>query len=99
MEQPIAFWVPSIAICGLAWYEGDKFPNWKGNAFVGGMSAYRQLARLSINGHTLTNREPLLLTQYRIRDVRVGPDGYVYLATDNIYSQPTAILRLEPDKK
>jgi glucose/arabinose dehydrogenase len=99
MEQPVAFWVPSIAICGLAFYEGDKFPNWKGNAFVGGMSAYRQLARLSINGHTLTNREPLLLTQYRIRDVRVGPDGYVYIATDNIYSQPTSIIRLEPDKK
>jgi glucose/arabinose dehydrogenase len=62
------------------------------------MSAYRQLARLAINNHTLTNREPLLLGQYRIRDVRQGPDGFVYLATDNIYSQPTAILRLEPDK-
>ena len=98
MEQPVAFWVPSIAICGLMFYEGSVFPNWKGNAFVGGMSAYRQLARLSINGHTLTNREPLLLGQYRIRDVRQGPDGFVYLATDNIYSQPTAILRLEPDK-
>ena len=63
----------------------------KANAFVGGMSAYRQLARLAINDHTLTNREPLLLGQYRIRDVRQGPDGFVYLATDNIYSQPTAI--------
>jgi glucose/arabinose dehydrogenase len=98
MEQPVAFWVPSIAICGLMFYEGSVFPNWKGNAFVGGMSAYRQLARLAINNHTLTNREPLLLGQYRIRDVRQGPDGFVYLATDNIYSQPTAILRLEPDK-
>jgi len=98
MEQPVAFWVPSIAICGLMFYEGSVFPNWKGNAFAGSMSAYRQLVRLSLNGHTLTNREPLLLTQYRIRDVRQGPDGFVYLATDNIYSQPTAILRLEPDK-
>jgi len=99
MEQPVAFWVPSIAICGLTFYEGDKFPNWNGNAFAGSMNAYRQLVRLSLNGHTLVNREPLLLTQFRIRDVRTGPDGYVYLALDNIYSQPTSIVRLEPDKK
>ncbi|MEO8465162.1 MAG: PQQ-dependent sugar dehydrogenase [Gammaproteobacteria bacterium] len=96
MEQPKAFFVPSIAISGLAFYEGDKFPNWKGNAFVGGMSTYRQLVRFSLNGPVVTNREGLLPGQYRLRDVRVGPDGYVYLATDNIYGQPTAILRLEP---
>ena len=96
MEQPKAFFVPSIAIAGLAFYEGDKFPNWKGNAFVGGMNANRQLVRFSLNGPVVTNREPLLQGQYRIRDVRVGPDGFVYIATDNIFSQPTAILRLEP---
>jgi len=96
MEQPKAFFVPSIAIAGLAFYEGDKFPNWKGNAFVGGMNANRQLVRFSLNGPVVTNREGLLPGQYRIRDVRVGPDGFVYLATDNIYGQPTAILRLEP---
>ena len=96
MEQPKAFFVPSIAIAGLAFYEGDKFPNWKGNAFVGGMNGYRQLVRFSLNGPVVTNREPLLQGQYRIRDVRVGPDGFVYIATDNIFSQPTAILRLEP---
>jgi glucose/arabinose dehydrogenase len=102
MEQPKAFFVPSIAIAGLAFYNGDKFPNWKGNAFAGGMNAYRQLVRFSLNGPVVTNREALLMGQYRIRDVRVGPDGYVYLATDNIYGQPTPILRLEPapaDKK
>jgi glucose/arabinose dehydrogenase len=99
MEQPKAFFVPSIAIAGLAFYSGDKFPNWKGNAFVGGMNAYRQLVRFSLNGPVVTNREALLQGQYRIRDVRVAPDGYVYLATDNIYGQPTAILRLEPGEK
>ena len=52
--------------------------------------------RFSLNGPVVTNREGLLHDLYRIRDVRVGPDGYLYLATDNIYSQPTAILRLEP---
>src|SRR5690606_38693978 len=98
MQQPVAFWVPSIGISGLAFYNGDKFPNWRGNAFVGGMSGtQQQLVRLSLNGHTLINREPLLKDEYRIRDVRVGPDGFVYIAVDNIFSQPTAIVRLEPD--
>ena len=62
-------------------YTGDKFPNWKGNAFVGGMAAnYRQLVRFSVNGNVVTNREPLLPREYRIRDVRQGPDGFVYIA-------------------
>lgn len=97
MEQPAAFWVPSIAISGLAFYTGEQFPNWKGNAFVGGMSAnYQRLVRISLNGETVANREPLLVGQYRIRDVRQGPDGFLYLAIDNIYGQPSPILRLEP---
>jgi len=97
MEQPAAFWVPSIGISGLAFYEGDKFPNWVGNAFVGGMSGnYRRLVRLTLNGDIVTNREPLLVGEYRIRDVRVGPDGFLYIAVDNQYGQPTDIVRLEP---
>lgn len=97
MEQPRAFWVPSIAISGLAFYDGEQFPNWQGNAFVGGMSAnYQRLVRISLNGPIVTGREPLLVGQYRIRDVRVGPDGFLYLAIDNIYGQPSQILRLEP---
>ena len=97
MEQPTAFWVPSIGISGLMFYQGDQFPNWKGNAFVGGMSgAHQQLVRISLNGTTVLNRESLLVGEYRIRDVREGPDGFVYLATDNIYGQPSSIVRLEP---
>jgi glucose/arabinose dehydrogenase len=97
MEQPQAFWVPSIGISGLMFYTGDKFPNWRGDAFVAGMSGnYRQLVRVSLNGSTVINREPLLVGEYRIRDVRQGPDGFVYLATDNIYGQPSPIVRLEP---
>jgi glucose/arabinose dehydrogenase len=98
MEQPRAFWVPSIGISALLFYQGDKFPNWKGNAFVAGMSGnYRQLVRVSLNGDVVINREPLLVGEYRIRDVREGPDGFVYLATDNMYpNQPSPILRLEP---
>ncbi len=97
MEQPAAFWVPSIGISGLAFYQGDQFPNWVGNAFVGGMSAnYRRLVRLSLNGEIVTGREPLLVGEYRIRDVRVGPDGFLYIVTDNQYGQPSDIVRLEP---
>jgi glucose/arabinose dehydrogenase len=100
MEQPQAFWVPSIGISGLAFYTGDQFPNWKGNAFVGGLSAnFRQLVRVPVTGQTVINREPLLVGTYRIRDVRMGPDGFLYLATDNIFSQPSPIVRLEPMKE
>jgi aldose sugar dehydrogenase len=97
MQQPAAFWVPSIGISGLAFYAGDQFPNWNGNAFVGGMSGnYQRLVRLSLNGETVSGREPLLVGEYRIRDVRVGPDGFLYIAVDNQYGQPSNIVRLEP---
>ena len=100
MEQPAAFWVPSIGISGLAFYEGDAFPNWRGDAFVGGLSGnYQRLVRVSISGQTVVNREPLLVGDYRIRDVRVGPDGLLYVATDNIFGQPSAIVRLEPTEE
>jgi aldose sugar dehydrogenase len=97
MEQPAMFWVPSIATSGLAIYTGDAFPNWKGNAFVGGMSAqYRQLVRVTLEGDIASDRQALLLGEYRIRDVRQGPDGFVYIATDNVFGNPSPILRLEP---
>jgi glucose/arabinose dehydrogenase len=97
MEQPKAFWVPSIGISGLAFYQGDAFPNWQGNAFVGGMSGnFQQLVRVSLDSQVVIGREPLLVGEYRIRDVREGPDGFLYLAIDNIFGQPSPIVRLEP---
>jgi len=99
MQQPEAFWVPSIAPSGLMIYTGDKFPEWQGNAFVGGLSSgYRQLSRVWFDESRehVANREALLNTQYRIRDVRQGPDGFIYIATDNTLGNPTPILRLEP---
>ncbi|HEX6999495.1 MAG TPA: PQQ-dependent sugar dehydrogenase [Gammaproteobacteria bacterium] len=99
MEQPAAFWVPSIGISGLMFYTGDKFPNWRGDAFIGGMSRnYQQLVRVSFSedGRTVTGREHFLPQEYRIRDIRQGPDGLIYIATDNIFGQPSAIIRLEP---
>lgn len=97
LVQPAAFWVPSIAPSGLMIYHGDKFPMWNGNAFAGGMSGgYRQLSRVMLEGERVTNREPLMQLEMRIRDVRQGPDGFIYIATDNQLSNPTPIVRLEP---
>jgi glucose/arabinose dehydrogenase len=101
MEQPKAFFVPSIGISGLTFYQGDKFPNWKGNAFVGGMAGtQRQIVRFALNGPVVINREPLLRDQFRVRDVRTGPDGFLYIAADNVFpGQPSPIVRLEPAPK
>src|SRR5690606_8491403 len=97
MEQPKAFWVPSIGASGLVHYTGDKFSAWQGNLFAGGMSAqYQQLTRFVVNGQQVATREPLLDGAYRIRDVRQGPDGFIYLAVDSRVGQPTPIVRLEP---
>ena len=99
LEQPEAFWVPSLAPSGLMIYDGDKFPQWKGQAFVGGLSPQeRQLSRVWFDQSRthVAHREPLLAGEFRIRDVRQGPDGFIYLATDNQLNNPTAIVRLEP---
>lgn len=93
MEQPLHYWVPSIATSGLAFYTGDKFPGWKGDAFVGGLAG-QQLVRLRFDGTRRVAIEVLLTElKRRIRDVRNGPDGYIYLLVD----EPSApMLRLEP---
>jgi glucose/arabinose dehydrogenase len=57
---------------------------------------YQRLVRISINDGIVIGREPLLVGEFRIRDVREGPDGFLYLALDNIFSQPSSIVRLEP---
>jgi glucose/arabinose dehydrogenase len=98
MEQPINIWVPSIATSGLMFYTGDKFPEWKGNLFVGGMAG-EQLVRLTLDGRRVTNEEKLAQRIGRIRDVRQGTDGFIYLAIDNSQGQPTPIVRLEPVKR
>jgi glucose/arabinose dehydrogenase len=95
MEQPVHIWVPSIATAGLLIYTGDKFPEWRGNFFVGGMNG-QQLARLEMNGQRVRIEETLVKDQGRIRDVRQGPDGFIYLAIDDREGKPTRIVRLEP---
>lgn len=95
MEQPQHIWVPSIGISGLMIYTGDKFPRWKGNFFSGGLAGQR-LVRLTLKGQQVVNEETLAQQLGRVRDVRQGPDGYIYLAIEDRDGKPTPILRLEP---
>jgi glucose/arabinose dehydrogenase len=95
MEQPAHIWVPSIGISGAMFYTGDRFPRWRGNLFVGGMVG-EQLARLTLDGQRVVGEETLATRLGRIRDVRQGPDGLIYLVTDDREGKPTPILRMEP---
>ncbi len=93
MEQPAWYWDPSIAPSGMTFYTGDRFPAWKGSLFVGSMK-FMMLARLTVEGEKVVAEERLLEgINERIRDVRQGPDGYLYLLTDMPKGR---ILRIEP---
>lgn len=93
MQQPLHYWVPSIAPSGMAFYTGDAFPTWRGSLFVGSLK-FGYLDRISLDGNRIVG-EQQLLTELgeRIRDVRAGPDGYVYVTTD---LKQGRVLRLEP---
>ena len=100
IEPPLVFWVPAIAVAGMAVYTGDKFPAWKGNVFVGGLMEGRipgtgHLQRIVFNEKTEEIRRESLLREFRqrIREVRQGPDGFLYLLTDE---DDGALLRIEP---
>jgi glucose/arabinose dehydrogenase len=92
VEQPIYFWVPSIAPSGMMFYTGDVFPEWKGNLFVGALAG-QHLVRLVLNGERVVAEEKLLTDlKQRIRDVRQGPDGAVYVLAGG------GLLRLTPKR-
>lgn len=97
MEQPLHKWVPSIAIAGMTFYTGDKFPGWKGNLLVTSLRG-QTLARLVVDGDKITHEERLLQKEVgeRLRDVVQGPDGFVYLVSDESNGK---IYRLEPAVK
>lgn len=93
MEQPIRQWTPVIAPSGMAFYTGGLFPQWKHNLFIGGLAS-QALVRLELDGEKVTNEERLLQDmRERIRDVRAGPDGALWLLTDSPNGQ---LLRLTP---
>ncbi len=82
MAEPLYHWIPSIAPSGMAFYSGDQFPAWNGDLFIGSLK-FRLLVRLELNGQRVVNEERLLANVLgRIRDVRQGPDGLLYLLTD-----------------
>jgi glucose/arabinose dehydrogenase len=93
IEQPFAYWSPSPGFSGMAFYSGDKFPRWKDQWFLGALAG-QGVYRVGINERGLMGRELLFNSlRQRIRDVRQGPDGFLYLVVD---ANPGGILRIEP---
>lgn len=93
LAQPILQWTPSIAPSGMAFYTGEAFPDWQGDLFVGALAG-QYLERLELEGEQVVAQERLLAGQVgRIRDVRMGPDGLIYLLTD---APNGRLLRIEP---
>lgn len=102
MEPPVIFWVPSIATSGLAFYTGDRFPNWNNNLFIGGMRQGEvprsgHIERIDFNSEwEELHREGILRgLEQRIRDIREGPDGLLYILTAE---NTGALIRIEPAK-
>jgi glucose/arabinose dehydrogenase len=100
LESPLVVWLPQIAVAGMAVYTGDRFPAWKGNVFVGsmrvgGIPGTGHLERIVFNAKTEELRRESMLNELkqRIREVRQGPDGFLYLLTDE---DDGALLRIEP---
>lgn len=93
LEQPLTYWVPSIAPCGMIIYNGNKYPSWLGNVFLGGLAA-RSLFRLELFGSKYRHQEVMLEGIARVRNVGQSPDGFIYVATES----PGVLYRLVPSK-
>ena len=92
MEQPIHYYVPSIAPCGMTFLDSDIYPEWKNNLFIGSLS-FRYLERVQLLGDKVVYQEKLLdELNSRVRNVKVGPDGYLYVAVE----EPGRILKILP---
>lgn len=92
-EEPIYYWTPSIAPSGMIFYNGSLFPGWRGNIFIGALAG-RHIARLVVDGDKIVGEEQLLNNTLRFRDVEQGPDGAIYLLTDE--EQDGKILKIVP---
>jgi len=91
MEQPVTYWDPSIAPCGMIFCDSDKYPEWKNNIFLGGLAA-RALFRVELNGDKYVDQEEILSDIGRVRNVALSPDGFIYMAIED----PGYIFRLVP---
>lgn len=99
MEPPVHVWVPSIGVSGMLFYTGDAFNDWRGDMLLVGLGG-RQVVRLELDGQEVVREEVVLQTEERLRDIRQGPDGFIYIAVDGdargFDGDPTPIVRLEP---
>ena len=93
MEQPITHWTPSIAVCGIDFYDNNIFTNWQNNLFVTSLK-FENLYRLEIESGKVIEQELIFSTGSRVRDVETGPDGFIYIAIED----PGRIIRLKPIK-
>jgi glucose/arabinose dehydrogenase len=91
MEQPLNYWLPSIAPSGIAFVEGTKYPGWKGNLMIGSLR-FQYLNRCVMNGNKVVKQENLLKNIGRVRNIKQGPDGYLYASVE----EPGYIFRLQP---
>ena len=94
MEQPVSYWVPSIAPCGMIFCNSTKYPNWKSNIFIGGLVS-RALFRVELNLNIYVSEEKLLPGIGRVRNVALSPEGYIYISTES----PGYIYRIVPISK
>lgn len=91
MEQPIWYWVPSIAPSGMAFVTGNRYPDWEGNLLTGSLR-FKYLNMNTVQGNTITGEEKILQNIGRVRDVKMSPDGYIYVAVE----KPGFIFRIRP---
>jgi len=91
MEQPLTYWVPSIAVCGLDFYSGKTFPNWTNDLFAGALRQ-QEVRRIRVVNQKVVEQETVLKGLGRVRDVAAGPDGFIYV----VLNEPHSIIRLVP---
>ena len=82
MDQPVFHWTPSIAVCGIAFYDGSQFPEWKNNLLATSLK-YERLHRVELDGMNMVKDEIIFEAESRVRDVEVGPDGIIYVALED----------------
>jgi glucose/arabinose dehydrogenase len=95
MEQPILHWTPSIATSQIAFYTGDRFPYWKEHLFLGSL-AQQRFIRFEVDGRKIVHEEELFRNLGRIRDIKTGPDGLIYVALEQLRGQSGRLVRLVP---
>jgi glucose/arabinose dehydrogenase len=93
IEPPVLQWTPSIAVCPVEFVSGNLFPKWKNNLLIGAL-AYEEIRRLVIENSNVISQEMILKGVGRVRDLKIGPDGALYV----ILNAPDAVVRISPDK-